>query len=331
MKSAKSPHQGKGLPTSLDNSTASSTTTSNMTILSWNTTKLRLEQHRRSRHRYERDERKSWCDDWRVARCNQKTQKKVNQQTAMESDPKTSKHGTKKRNRWWDRSSTRYQKKKAFTQEAWQRIWRLKSKLDRGSLCLVFFFDLEHVAFFVSHYSGFLVFVLSFQKVGKLMCSCSIPQEIWGHPKDGVERFHEMNCSNPHFDCPIMASLVHCLICTSEFCLIICLNLIQSGVTSADTFLSSTVCTVQTNSRSGDSFQHRQRHFLCITFINLQMALKGDFPRWQKKRNGYLLWRQRFQKSSFSKCCASSSTTQKRCDSKYIQDNENSQKPKPEQ
>ena len=188
-------------------------------------------QHRRSRHRYERDERNSWYDDWRVARCNQQTQKKVNQQTAMESDPKTSKHSTKKRKRWWDRSSTRY-KKKTFTPEAWQNYegWRVSSTQDHF---VWFFFDLEHVAFFVSHYSGFLVFVLSFQKVGKLMCSCSIPQEIWGHPKDGVERLHEMNCSNPHFDCPIMASLVHCLICTSELCLIFCLNLIQSRVKSS--------------------------------------------------------------------------------------------------
>ena len=35
--------------------------------------------------------------------------------------------------------------------------------------CLVPFFDLEHVTFFVSHYSGFLVFVSSFQEVDELM------------------------------------------------------------------------------------------------------------------------------------------------------------------
>ena len=174
-------HQEKELPMSFENSTANSTTTSNMTILSWNTTK-------RSRHRYERDERNSWNRDWRVEGCNQQTQKRQISRQQWNQSRRHQSMGTKKRNRWWDRSSTRYQKRKAFTPEAWQRIWRLKSKLAKDHLVLsFFFFDLEHVAFFVSHYSGFLVFVLFFQKVGKLMCSCSIPQEIWGHPKDGVE------------------------------------------------------------------------------------------------------------------------------------------------
>ena len=57
----------------------------------------------------------------------------------------------------------------------------------------------------------------------------------------GVERLHEVHCSNPHFDSPLMASLfnhsvrrqmIHRLMCTSEPCLINYLDLIKSGVKS---------------------------------------------------------------------------------------------------
>ena len=202
-------------------------------------------QHRRSRHRYERDERNSWYDDWRVARCNQQTQKKVNQQTTMESDPKTSKHATKKRKRWWDRSSTRYKKRKAFTS------WHLWS-----------------IAWYVH-----LNFAWS---------------SVWIWYSPGVK------------------SAIHSHRKQFEQCKQIADRVIVSNIVSV-TF------------------------FLCITFINLQMALKGDFPRLQNRGMGICLGDNDFKRNSFTKCCATSSTTQKKWDSKYLQENENSQKPKPEQ
>ena len=45
--------------------------------------------------------------DRRVANCNQQTQKKANPQTATESEQKTSKHAMMRREKWWDKSSTK--------------------------------------------------------------------------------------------------------------------------------------------------------------------------------------------------------------------------------
>ena len=58
-------------------------------------------QHQWAKQRYEWDEKNSRDHDWRITDCNKQTKK-----SAKESEPKTSKLATKRRKRWWGRSST---------------------------------------------------------------------------------------------------------------------------------------------------------------------------------------------------------------------------------
>ena len=59
-----------------------------------------------------------------------------------------------------------------------EQCWRASSTEDHPAWS--YFLDLEHVAFFVSHYSGFLVFVVFFQEVDVFMFDTAT---IWGRPK----------------------------------------------------------------------------------------------------------------------------------------------------
>ena len=89
---------------------------------------------------------------------------------------------------------------------------------------------------------------------------------------------------------PLMASLFnhsvrrqmgHCLICTSEPCLIFCVDLIKSGVKC---LLYSVVVNRLYSAgkeQSGDSFEHLQCHlFSCITFILILGHASGVHSFW---------------------------------------------------
>ena len=122
MRMAKSSRQDRELPMFLKNSTASCMMKVNLMKQKWNPTKMRLKMMRERRMKFLKSRRMN-------CRMQSKGSRKAKQQTAMESDPKTSKHATKKRKKWWDRSSTKSQSKMNLILrhgEEWEWKWYIK-------------------------------------------------------------------------------------------------------------------------------------------------------------------------------------------------------------
>ena len=147
----------------------------------------------------------------------------------------------------------------------------LKSKLDRGSPCLVLFLISSMLlSLFVSLYRCFLDSVNLLQEADVLVFDTA---GLECFPNwfvcNGVECLREVDSCCPHFDSPLVAFLLNhsvrrkvvcCLVWAFESSLVFRLNLVESWIYSSVQY-----CREQFVQRW--QWADRASHFFCITFI----------------------------------------------------------------